>query len=94
MWPWEVEPKSIATGILDDETYDWWSLLAATLESGGWPVTVDDATIDATWRDALERTHLCVSPTGVAGLAGVRALARDGALAPHENVLVLFTGVR
>ena len=94
MWPWEVEPKSIATGILDDETYDWWSVLAATIESGGWPVIVDDATIDAAWRDARERTHVPVSTTGVAGLAGMRALSDAGVLAPHENVLVLFTGVR
>src|SRR5262249_4510427 len=27
MWPWEEEPKSIATGILDDETYDWYAVV-------------------------------------------------------------------
>ena len=28
MWPWEEEPKSIATGIIDDETYDWAAVVA------------------------------------------------------------------
>jgi len=24
MRPWETMPQSVAHGILDDETYDWW----------------------------------------------------------------------
>ena len=40
MWPWESEPKSIATGILDDETYDWLAVVGGMLRSGGRPVVV------------------------------------------------------
>ncbi len=35
MWPWEEEPQSIATGILDDETYDWLVLVEGMLTTGG-----------------------------------------------------------
>ena len=35
MWPREPEPRSIADGILDDETYDWRALLTAVHDSGG-----------------------------------------------------------
>src|SRR5439155_2979516 len=34
MWPREEEPKSIAHGILDDETYDWLAVLRGLLETG------------------------------------------------------------
>ena len=34
MWPWETEPVSVATGILDDETYDWLAVVRGTIESG------------------------------------------------------------
>ena len=27
MWPWEEPPHSVASGILDDETYDWLAIL-------------------------------------------------------------------
>jgi hypothetical protein len=31
MWPWETPPHSIASGILDDETYDWLAIVRAML---------------------------------------------------------------
>ena len=42
MWPWESEPKSIATGILDDETYDWRAVVGAMLTTGGQPLVVTE----------------------------------------------------
>ncbi|MGH2671642.1 MAG: PLP-dependent lyase/thiolase, partial [Actinomycetota bacterium] len=31
MWPWEDEPRSVAEGILDDETYDWAAVVGGML---------------------------------------------------------------
>ena len=36
------EPKSLAHGILDDETYDWAAVVKGMLESGGTPIVVAD----------------------------------------------------
>lgn len=99
MWPWESEPHSIATGILDDETYDWYDLLHEMTFSGGRPIVVDDSTIAKATQRAHELTGICVSPTGASGLAGLYALADagelcDGELFARGSPLVLFTGVR
>jgi threonine synthase len=93
MWPWEQTPESIASGILDDETYDWHEVVSGTIESGGWPLVVSEETLRAARDLAHETTGIRVSHTGAAGLAGLIELARDGAVAPGENVAVLFTGV-
>ena len=83
MWPWESAPHSIATGILDDETYDWAAVLRGVLSTGGSVITVAE--------DALRESNRIagdgVSATGSAGLAG--ALSMQGA---DESVGVLFTG--
>ena len=42
MWPWETAPESIATGILDDETYDWAEVIRGMKKSGGFPVLVSE----------------------------------------------------
>lgn len=88
MWPWD-QPNSAASGLLDDITYDWLPLLEATLLGGGEPVVVPEATLIETHRIATSVTGLNVSPTGVAGLAGlVEAPPKPGAV-----VGVLFTGI-
>src|SRR5262249_7675697 len=35
MQPWEAAPHSVATGILDDETYDWRAVVEGMLMTGG-----------------------------------------------------------
>ncbi len=92
MWPWEPEPSSMATGILDDETYDWRAVVAGMLGSGGRPLVVSE--------DSLARAHHLghsagyqVDPTGSAGLAGLLDLVADGVIAADDRVAVLFTGV-
>ena len=68
-----TEPRSVAHGILDDETYDWFAIVEGMLESGGWPVIVDEPLL----------TEACVmanaagvnaDETGAASLAGMLAL--------------------
>ncbi|HZP90925.1 MAG TPA: PLP-dependent lyase/thiolase [Actinomycetota bacterium] len=94
MWPWDEEPKSIAHGILDDETYDWAAVVAGMLATGGSPVLVSEETLMEANELAREATGIDVDHTGSAGLAGLLELSRRGALRPDERVAVLFTGVR
>ncbi|HEX6843679.1 MAG TPA: pyridoxal-phosphate dependent enzyme [Actinomycetota bacterium] len=94
MWPWEEEPRSLATGILDDETYDWAAVLEAMVRTGGIPLVVDEVTIAEANDRARAATGIDVDHTGSAGLAGLLALRRRGESDPDERVAVLFTGVR
>ncbi len=91
MWPWESEPTSIATGILDDETYDWLAIVRSMLETGGQPVVVGEARL-AEARELGWRAGYQVDATGTAGLAGVLDLVATGVIRPDERVVVLFTG--
>jgi threonine synthase len=95
MWPWETEPRSIAAGILDDETYDWAAVVEGMVRSSGFPIVVDEATLREANARAREATGIDVDHTGSSGLAGLFALTRtDGRPRPDERVVVLFTGVR
>ncbi|MCA9796794.1 MAG: PLP-dependent lyase/thiolase [Candidatus Eremiobacteraeota bacterium] len=88
MKPWPSQPHSIASGILDDETYDWFELVQAMQASGGRPlVASEDRLREANWL-AHQTTDIAVSNTGTAGLAGLLGLRPEG------RSLVLFTGLR
>ena len=108
MWPWEPVVDSAATGILDDETYDWVGVVDAMAGSGGQPATVTEHLVAEANALALARTDIAVDPTGSAGLAGV-LLGRgwpDVSVDPadtlgpsdgrrvgrDENVVVVFSG--
>ena len=93
MWPWEREPRSIAHGILDDETYDWVAVVEGMLATGGRPLVVDEAILGRANALAVETTGIDVDPTGSAGLAGLLALRAAGEVGDDERVAVLFTGV-
>jgi threonine synthase len=93
MWPWEEEPRSIATGILDDETYDWLALVEGMLMTGGIPLVVSEETLAEAHRLAKHDTEIAAEPTGTAGLAGVLELREQEILPADETVAVLFTGV-
>lgn len=88
MWPWEEEPTSLASGILDDVTYDWLPLLRRTLETGGEPIVASESTIVRAHELARNETDVLVSATGSAGLAGPLTAAPTG-----DSIAVLFTGV-
>jgi threonine synthase len=85
MWPWEDEPKSIAHGILDDETYDWLAIVRALFEHGGEPLVVDEATLEAANRQG-RALGFNVDATGSSGLAGALAIG----LRPGDGVI--FSG--
>ena len=94
MWAWETEPRSIAHGILDDETYDWLAVVVAMVRTGGQPVVVDEAGLAAASDLAVRTTGTAADETGTAGLAGLMQLIDHGTVRPDERVAVLFTGVR
>jgi threonine synthase len=89
MWPWETEPASAASGILDDITHDWLPLLARTHATGGEPVVAEEAAIVRAHELARGVTDVPVSATGTAGFAGLLTAPP----AAGARVAVLFTGV-
>jgi threonine synthase len=94
MWPWEEEPKSVAHGILDDETYDWLAVVRGMVATGGFPVVVDEETLERANEMARMDTRVDVDHTGSAGLAGLMQLVDAGDIDAKESVAVLFTGAR
>ncbi len=94
MWPWTPAAHSVATGILDDETYDWFAVVHGMLATGGQPVVVEEDTLVEANRVARATTGIEVDTTGSAGLAGLMELRRQGEVHDDETCAVLFTGVR
>lgn len=98
MRPWKSPARSLATGILDDETYDWLEIIEGALESNGAPVVVSEKEIMEANDLANESQRSLglreVSFTGSAGLAGLLRMRRENAVLAGENALVLFTGER
>jgi threonine synthase len=92
MQPWAQEPRSVAAGILDDETYDWRAVVEGMLLTGGRPLVVGEDTLVEAARLAVATTGIPVDPTGSSGLAGLVELRRSGAIGDRDRVAVLFTG--
>jgi threonine synthase len=88
MWAWETPPISLASGILDDETYDWWAVVEGMRASGGRPVIVDEDAVARARDLALQHTDIQASATGTAGLAGALSQRNDGGA-----IGVIFSGV-
>jgi threonine synthase len=91
MRPWPTTPASAATGILDDETYDWLGVVEGMAASRGWPVVAPERTIKEAHELAVTTTGIAVSVTGTAGLAGLLAIRDE--VDDAERVAVVFTGV-
>ncbi len=91
MTPWEDVGESLASGILDDVTYDWTSIASAMLRDGGEPLVVDEDSVEMA-HAAGRSTGIDVCGTGTAGTAGL--FARPDLVAPGEHVVVVFTGHR
>lgn len=87
MTPWPTVPHSIASGILDDETYDWQAVLEGVAQTGGSVLMVSEHQLGEANRVA-GTLGFQASPTGSASLAGWLAHPVDGTAA------VLMTGVR
>ena len=88
MQPWDSVPMSLAHGILDDETYDWWEVVKAMRESGGETVVADEAAIERALDLVRAHSGIRASATGSAGLAGllVRRIAAGATAAVLSGV--------
>ncbi|HUK65421.1 MAG TPA: pyridoxal-phosphate dependent enzyme [Anaeromyxobacteraceae bacterium] len=86
MWPWEKTPVSLAHGILDDETYDWWAIAEGLRATGGEVVVVSEKAVRRARDLGLANTQITASATGTAGLAGALVLA------PPGRVALVFSG--
>ena len=93
MWPWEEEPCSVASGILDDETYDWLALVEGMISSGGYPLVVSEEFLNDAHDRVAHSTSISADATGTAGLAGLLKLQEFEPIDQHETVAVLVTGV-
>jgi cysteine synthase len=74
MTPWPDPPHSVASGILDDITYDWLTVAAHQSTTGGWPVLVEEATFAlaaSLAADQVSGRAPAPDETGAAGLAGL-----------------------
>ena len=96
MQPWAPPqgdiPQSIATGILDDVTYDWLPIAWGLAATGGDVVVAPEHLVAEAHALARRWTGVPVDPTGTAGLAGLLAAHREGLVADGARVGVLFTG--
>lgn len=91
MQPWPGALSSLATGIIDDVTYDWQSVARYQVATEGWSVKVaEEAFVRAT---ELGAGQVFPPPdaTGTAGLAGL--LTDPRASETQASALVLITGV-
>ncbi len=66
-------PTSLAHGILDDETYDWFEVVKAMRETGGEALVADEAAVERAFELVRAHTGVPASATGAAGLAGALA---------------------
>lgn len=91
-----ADPHSLATGILDDEAYDWAALVRATLVTGGWPIKVTDGQIAAATLLVNANGRIAASETGAAAAAGGLALSERvaGNATSPERIVVTVTGVK
>jgi len=94
MQAWPTPPASVATGILDDETYDWRAVVEGMLLTGGRPLVVTESALVKAHRLAVAATGIPVDPTGSSGLAGLAGLRRSGEIGDDDRVAVLFTGLQ
>lgn len=89
MTPWDG-PRSLADGILDDETYDWLGAFEVMSASGGRPLVAPEEFVVRA-AEIGGATGIPVSATGAAGVAGL--LGPEGRVAPGEQVAVIFSGI-
>jgi threonine synthase len=92
MWPWSPTPTSHATGILDDETYDWLGIVKALSTGRGDTIVVTEAQIQTANELVANYSEIFADHTGTAALAGL--LATRSQVADDEVVVIPITGVR
>jgi threonine synthase len=85
-------PETVATAIRIGRPASWQGAIAARDESGGVIEAVSDDEIMAAQRDVARLEGVFCEPASAAGVAGVRRLARERRIDPHETVVCVLTG--
>lgn len=88
MFAW-ADPKSVAFGILDDETYDWVELSRGMQDSNGGTLVVNDKTIEEANEYIKTKHQVNACHTGSVGLAGLMTKPN----ATDKPSIVVFSGV-
>ena len=91
MTPWS-DPASLADGLLDDETYDWLSVLHEVRASAGDSVVVAERLVVEA-HELASAAGYRVSPTGSAGLAGLLAAGGAARFGASSQVVVVMSGL-
>src|SRR5476649_1779543 len=84
---WE-NAHTIASGIRVPQAIGDFLILRAVRESGGFAIAVDDAAIEAAWREAGTTEGILLCPEGAATLAAYRQALADGRLARDAEVVL------
>jgi threonine synthase len=93
MWSWELEPHSIAHGILDDITFDWFKIIQGMFRTGGQPITASEEELKKYNELAREITDIKVDHTGSSGFAGYMKLKKLGIIPADDVTSVIYTGI-
>lgn len=93
MWPWEEVEPSIASAILDDETYDWRAVIDGMIRTKGEPIAVSEGSLRRA-RDLVKSSlGISTSATGSAGVAGALSMQEHVRSLEGETLAFLITGV-
>ena len=87
MWAWD-DPHSVATGILDDITYDWLPLLRRTHDTGGEPIVTPEAAIERAYELAQGNRRL----QRQRGRDRIAALKKSGRKEEADKVVAYVAG--
>ena len=87
-----VIPKTIARSIAIGNPADGRFAKRAIVESGGWAAAVSDPEIVTGIRLLAEETGIFTETAGGVTLAAALALAAEGKLRPHDEVVLCITG--
>ena len=95
MVPWPAPQTSVASGILDDVTYDWRPLMIHQLRSGGWPVLATEQQLERATAVAAGQVVPPPDATGAAGLAGAMAdrVVSIDSHSSNDAAVVVLSGV-
>ncbi len=93
MWAWEEVGETVASGIVDDVTYDWLPVMEAMLRSEGQAKVVTEMMVLRANELARTHTGINVGHTGSAGLAGLLDPSLIEYIDRGQHVVVLFTGI-
>ncbi len=90
MTPW-ANPTGLATGILDDITYDWIGVVRSLLLTNGGSVVAREEQV-AQASDLVPSLGIQTEPTGAASVAGAINSYESGQIGGQTTIAVLLTG--